>query len=282
MGVVAIVVNSEGNSFGVADNSEHEDSKLGPVVFNFRGLTNGLEYTYSSRFGVPDSASYLFSDQDVPERSMFDAISDHFGFHRSRGFTSGLEYTYSSPSAYTADQGLSSTRGKHREIPCFRGKASVYRDRVSLILTGVVTKLTSSLPENIKFPVQQGTLPYDRHIPDFPTYPPLSDRVRKGLRLVFEISTLSRALVPKCENRRKRYYKLGGRPKTMNSQGRAIRRATIGIVPSSYTADVPLAEFSGGSIEDLAVRAMACPLAVQVEITENGKCTAVQGFGEAI
>ncbi|KAJ8502765.1 hypothetical protein ONZ45_g11451 [Pleurotus djamor] len=119
----------------------------------------------------------------------FDANSDEFGFHRSRGLTNGLEYTYSSPSAYTSDRGMSSARGK-----C-----------ASCVLTRVITKLTSTLPKNLEFPIKHETLLYDRHIPDFPTYSPLSDRVYKGLRLVFKISTTSQLLAPKFLNGRKRH-----------------------------------------------------------------------------
>ncbi|KAJ8508442.1 hypothetical protein ONZ45_g9284 [Pleurotus djamor] len=50
-----------------------------------------------------------------------------------------------------------------------------------LYIDGVITKLTSTLPEKLDFPIQQGTLPYDRNIPDFPTYPPLSARAYEGL-----------------------------------------------------------------------------------------------------
>ncbi|KAJ8518034.1 hypothetical protein ONZ45_g4827 [Pleurotus djamor] len=188
---------------------------------------------------------------------MFEANSHHFGFHTSRGLTNDVEYTNSSPSAYTADRGVNSARGKCRRahqrlrihlliliclhyrfgnefckgkvprarknfsgsqltkmrthdergnasqtlvpvfkilaeaillvlkrpnaiIPCFRSKPSVYRTRVSCILTGVMTGLTSSLPEKLEFANKHKTLAYDHHIPDFPTYSPLSDQVCEG------------------------------------------------------------------------------------------------------
>ncbi|KAJ8508502.1 hypothetical protein ONZ45_g9233 [Pleurotus djamor] len=60
-------------------------------------LTNGLEYTYSS----------MYLSQNEFYKGKLPA-----GFNRSRGLTNDLEYTYSSPSAYTADQGMSSARGK--------------------------------------------------------------------------------------------------------------------------------------------------------------------------
>ncbi|KAJ8468168.1 hypothetical protein ONZ45_g17345 [Pleurotus djamor] len=71
--------------------------KFGPVVFTFQCLTNGLEYTYSSRFGIQASLNDFGSTQTRPK---------YFGFSRSRGLTNGLEYTYSSPSAYTTDRGI--------------------------------------------------------------------------------------------------------------------------------------------------------------------------------
>ncbi|KAJ8463599.1 hypothetical protein ONZ45_g17520 [Pleurotus djamor] len=86
------------------------------------GKTLGASPTASNTLTHPtpppaleDCASHLFSNPGVPERSRFNANSDHFGFHRSRGLTNDLEYTYSSPSAYTSDRGMSSTRGKSRQ-----------------------------------------------------------------------------------------------------------------------------------------------------------------------
>ncbi|KAJ8503305.1 hypothetical protein ONZ45_g10968 [Pleurotus djamor] len=81
----------------------------------------------------------------------------------------------------------------------------LYRVRVCLILTGVTTKLTSTIHENLRFQIKYETLPYDRHILDFPTYPPLSDRDYEALPSVLENSTESHVLARNSCNRRKRH-----------------------------------------------------------------------------
>ncbi|KAJ8463174.1 hypothetical protein ONZ45_g17676 [Pleurotus djamor] len=144
-GVASIVVASEEDSFGAVDNDEHEEKASELDFCDFRGLTNGLEYTYSSRIGIPicpcsifhsltddlectDSSPSAYTSThsrrlsvvpDFGPRASLNNLNNHFRFYRSRGLTNGLEYTYSSLSAYTADRGTESYKGKLSLDPGF-------------------------------------------------------------------------------------------------------------------------------------------------------------------
>ncbi|KAJ8514797.1 hypothetical protein ONZ45_g7690 [Pleurotus djamor] len=171
-----------------------------------RGLTNGLEYTYSSPSAYTADRGYRPATHDRVDNALplhfviFDILTVSFVSPRKldrtqlqASFPQRNEFSETdAPKCEPTKNGDAGhkcvsvllvlkrpNRGK-RSIPCFRTKSSVYRNILSSILTGVTTGLTSTLPENIEFPNKQETLPYNRHILDFPTYPPPSDPVCEG------------------------------------------------------------------------------------------------------